>query len=292
MTIRKLEIYYTVSEMLSMTEAAKVLYISQPSISQVIKELEEEIGVKLFERLGRKLYITEEGKLFQKYALRMLNLYKESQKVMEDIREVRSGNLRVGASTTIGTYLLPDIIADFKQIYPQVNIELYITNTQEISESILKNNIDIGLIEGKITANELEIMDLWEDELIIISSPNKKWKKIIDRKKLEKETFILREKGSGTRDTYEDAIGIREQNIFVFGGTEAIKRAVIKDLGVACVSSLTIKEEEKRKEIIVSKIKNLEIKRDLKLIYHKDKEFSKLIEKFIDFSKQYNISKI
>ena len=291
MTIRKLEIYYTVSEMLNMTEAAKVLYISQPSISQVIKELEEEMKVKLFQRLGRKLYITEEGKVFQKYALRILNLYEESQKVMEDMREIRSGSLRIGASTTIGTYLLPDIIADFKQEYPKVDIELYITNTQEISEDLLKNNIDIGLVEGKVVVEELETMDLWEDELIIISSPNKKWKKEIDRKKLEEETFILREKGSGSRKTYEDAMGIRDKNVFVFGGTEAIKRAVIKDLGVACVSKLTIGEEEKRKEIAVSRIKDLEIKRHLKLLYHKDKEFSKLIEKFIEFSKGYNFSK-
>ncbi len=291
MTIRKLEIYYTVSEMLNMTEAAKVLYISQPSISQVIKELEEEMKVKLFQRLGRKLYITEEGRVFQKYALRMLNLYKESQKLMEDMREVKVGNLRLGASTTIGTYLLPDIIADFKKEYPKVDIELYITNTQEISENLLKNNIDLGLVEGKVVADELETMDLWEDELIIISSPNKKWKKVIDRKKLEEETFILREKGSGSRTTYEDAMGVRDKNVFVFGGTEAIKRAVIKDLGVACVSKLTIGEEEKRKVITVSRIKDLEIKRQLKLLYHRDKEFSRLIEKFIEFSKGYDLFK-
>ena len=287
MTIRKLEIYYVVSKKLNMTQAAKELYISQPSISQAIKELEEGMGVMLFQRLGRRIYLTDEGAVFQKYCLRMLNLYKESQKVMEDMKELRTGDIRIGASTTIGTYLLPDIIADFKKEYPGVNIELVIENTLMVSEEILKNSIDFGFIEGEIDSDELETRKFWEDELVVISSPKHRWKKMIGLKELEEATLIQREEGSGSRKTYEGVMGVRKENTFVFGSVEAIKRAVKKDLGVACVSKLAIEDEQGRRELVVSRVKGISIKRDLKLLSHKDKEFSVLIRKFIEFSKLY-----
>lgn len=287
MTIRKLEIYYVVAEKLNMTQAAKELYISQPSISQVIKELEEGMGVRLFQRLGRRIYLTDEGVVFQKYCLRMLNLYKESQKVMEDMKELRTGNIRIGASSTIGTYLLPDIIADFKREYPGVNIELVIENTHMVSEEILKNSVDFGFIEGEVDNDELETREFWRDELVVISSPKHRWKKTICLKDLEEATLIQREEGSGSRKTYEGVMGIRKENTFVFGSVEAIKRAVKKDLGVACISKLAIEDEQERGELVVSRVKGVSIKRELKLLSHRDKEFSLLIHKFIEFSREY-----
>lgn len=287
MTIRKLEIYYTVSKTLNMTQAAKELYISQPSISQVIKELEDDMGVKLFQRSGRRINLTREGEVFQKYCLRMLNLYRESQKAMEDLKELRTGNIRIGASATIGTYLLPDIIADFKRAYPGVNIELVIENTHMVCEEILKNSVDFGFVEGEIDNKELETRELWKDELVIISSPKHKWEKSISLKELGEATLIQREEGSGSRKTYEGIMGVRRENTFVFGGVEAIKRAVKKDLGVACISKLAIEDEEKRGELVVSRLKGKSIKRGLKLLSHRDREFSPLILKFIEFSEKY-----
>ena len=206
---------------------------------------------------------------------------------MEDLKELRTGNIRIGASATIGTYLLPDIIADFKREYPGVNIELVIENTHMVCEEILKNSVDFGFVEGDIENKELETSELWKDELVIISSPKYKWKKSISLKELEEATLIQREEGSGSRKTYEGIMGVRRENTFVFGGVEAIKRAVKKDLGVAFISRLAIEDEEKRGELVVSKLKGKSIKRGLKLLSHRDREFSALILKFIEFSRKY-----
>lgn len=285
MTIRKLEIYYAVAKKLNMTQVAKELYISQPSISQVIKELEEEMEVKLFKRIGKKLYLTDEGKVFQKYSLRIINLYKESKDVIDEMRNLKRGRIKIGASTTIGTYLLPDIIASFKKKYPDIEVELIIANTKIIAETLLNNRVDIGFIEGEVKEEELRSVDFLEDELIIISSPKKNFEDRIKVKKLEEETFIQREEGSGSRRTYEGFLGIRNRNTFVFGSTETIKKAVIKELGIACVSRLAVEEEKKRGELSISKIEGVNINRNFKCLYHKDKEFSRILDKFLKFAK-------
>jgi len=291
-TIRKLEIYYAVAERLSMTEAARELYISQPSISQVIKELEGDMEVKLFQRIGRKLYLTEEGRVFKAYALRMLNLYRESQEVIRDMKELKKGTIKLGASTTIGTYLLPDIVADFKKKHPHVDIDLFIDNTHIISRELLKNKVDIAFVEGPVYDEEINKQKMWDDKLVFISAPESLWGERIGKKDISAKTLILREKGSGSREVYESFMGDeRQTDTFVFGSTEAIKRAVKKDIGVACVSSLAIRDEVVRGELKVSEVEGLEIKRDLNLIYHKDKEFSALVEEFLKFSRNYEEKK-
>ncbi len=288
MTFRKLEIFYTVAEILNMTKASKILYISQPSISQVIKELEGDMEVQFFQRIGRKLYLTEEGKVFKGYALRMLNLYRESTEVIRDMKELRRGNIKLGASTTIGTYLLPDIVADFKREYPHIDIDLFIDNTDIISKELLKNKLDIAFVEGPVYEEELRQQKIWDDKLVFISSRESTWDKVITREDISNEVLILREKGSGSRKVFEKAIGEeRNRDVFVFGSTEAIKRAVKKGIGIACVSSLAIADEVTREELRVSEIEGLEIKRDLNILYHKDKQFSSLIEEFLNFSENY-----
>ena len=288
MTFRKLEIFYTVAEILNMTKASKILYISQPSISQVIKELESDMEVQFFQRIGRKLYLTEEGKVFKGYALRMLNLYRESTEVIRDMKELRRGNIKLGASTTIGTYLLPDIVADFKREYPHIDIDLFIDNTDIISKELLKNKLDIAFVEGPVYEEELRQQKIWDDKLVFISSRESTWDKVITREDISNEVLILREKGSGSRKVFEKAIGEeRNRDVFVFGSTEAIKRAVKKGIGIACVSSLAIADEVTREELRVSEIEGLEIKRDLNILYHKDKQFSSLIEEFLNFSENY-----
>lgn len=288
MTLRKLKIYYTVAEKLNMTEAAKELYISQPSISQAIRELEERLGVKLLERMGKKLHLTEEGRVFRGYAVRMLNLYEESVRVMEDMRELRKGRIRVGASTTIGTYLLPDIVADFKRRYPGVDVELFIDNTEIISNKLLRNKLDIAYVEGPVRVDEILSQEVWRDEMVFISPESYGWADIISPEELDDVPFIMRERGSGSRETYEAAMGVpREGMGFTFGNTEAIKRGVRKGMGASCVSRLAVEEEIARGEFRVSRMKGRTIERGLNLIYHKDKVFGGLIEVFLEFARNY-----
>ncbi len=281
MTIRKLEIFYRVSVLLNMTKVAKEMYISQPSISQVIKELEEDFGCKLFERIGKKLFLTSEGELLKKYSLRILNLHQEAYEKIESVREGGSGCLKIGASTTIGTYILPNIIAKFKKRYPNIHIDLRISNTKEISDKLLENLIDIAFIEGNVSEEELEKKFFLNDELVIISAPDKDLKDNIKLEQLKELPFIQREKGSGSRNTYENILEYEIEDNYILESTEAIKKVVKNGLGVGCVSLLSVSEEVGRGELVVSRIEGKPIKRQLQMLYHRDKEFSMILKEFL-----------
>ena len=135
MNFRKLKIFYETAKYLNMTKVAKEMYISQPSISQSINELELELNVKLFDRIGKKLYLTHEGEIFLNYTRRILNLYDESVKIIRDINLNEKGKLTIGASTTIGIYILPEIIRDFSNKFKDIKISLIIENTKNIEKT-------------------------------------------------------------------------------------------------------------------------------------------------------------
>lgn len=288
MTIKKFEVFYTVAKTLSMTQAAKQLYVSQPSISQFIKDLEDTLQTPLFQRRGKKLILTREGEIFKSYSLRILNLYKESLTVLSDMNQLKRGIIKIGASTTIGTYIMPDIVSSFIDDHSNIKIDLIIDNTEIIKQELLKNNIDFAFIEGPIEAPELIQEKIWSDELVIISSKEKRIKNTISLKDLEKETFIIRESGSGSRGVFENKIdSAKFKDYFIFGNIEAIKKAVIKNMGVSFVSKFAIKDELRNNLINASYIENLKLNRDLKVIYHKDKKFNTLFKVFIESCKDY-----
>ncbi len=291
MTIRKLEIYYKVAETLNMTEASKELFISQPSISQVVKELEETLKTKLFQRVGKKIHLTNEGMIFKDYALRILNLYEESLNAISDMNDLKRGSIRIGASTTIGTYLLPDIVVNFKKRYRNIDIDLFIDNTEMISDELLKNNLDIAFVEGPIDREELHIEKIWIDELLIISPFKSNLDKSISLKDLKDEIFIRRESGSGSREVFEGYVGrIDFKNTFTFGSTEAIKRAVKSGIGIGCVSKLSVKDEVARNELKLINIDGMKLNRNLDLVYHKDKKLNNLLNSFVEFCREYKIN--
>ncbi|SFU85378.1 LysR substrate binding domain-containing protein [Clostridium sp. DSM 8431] len=148
MNIRKLKVFYATANNLNMTKTAKELYISQPSVTQTIHEIEEELQVKLFDRIGKKLYLTEEGKVFLNYVRRILNLYEEGSEVLKEMASMEKGKITIGASTTIGTYILPEIIREFAEAYEGIEISLIIENSANIEKLILENKIDFAFVEG------------------------------------------------------------------------------------------------------------------------------------------------
>lgn len=287
MNDRKLRIFYEVAKHLNMSEVAQNLYISQPAISQAIHEIENELQVKLFDRIGKRLYLTNEGKIFLQYTRRVLNIYEEAIKSMREINNLEKGRLDIGASTTIGIYILPDIIGKFKKLYSGIDISIYIENTHNICELILENKIDIAFVEGPVYSDEFIVEKFCDDELVFICSKEHPWceKSFVSFKDIEKESFIMRENGSGTREVVENFF-IRNNkgyNIsFELGNTEAIKKAVEAGLGMSCISKRCISKENNKLSCL--RIRDKNINRELSLIYHKDKYISKLIEAFIDFT--------
>ncbi len=292
MNFRKLTIFYETAKYLNMTKVAKEMYISQPSISQSINELESELEVKLFDRIGKKLYLTHEGEVFLNYTRRILNLYDESVKTIRDINLKEKGKLVIGASTTIGIYMLPEIIKGFSTEFKDIEISLIIENTKNIEKLILENKVDFAFVEGDIHSEEISKEVIWKDELVFIcgqENPLKSYKEI-SGKELENQKLIMREEGSGTRERAELFLKknkIKFNTFLELGSTEAIKKTVEANLGIGCLSYTVIKDKVKSKELYMFRLSEGKIERDLFLIFHGDKFISNNMKAFIEHSKKY-----
>ncbi|MGJ7045842.1 selenium metabolism-associated LysR family transcriptional regulator [Thermoanaerobacterium thermosulfurigenes] len=288
MNFRELNIFLSVCEYGSMSEAAKHLYMTQPAISQAISELEEEYNVKLFDRIGKKLVLTHAGEILRDYGKKINLLLFETKNTLQDISDSRSGKLKLGASRTYGTYLLPKMIGNFLKLYTNVELPFCINNTAEIVNMILNSEIDLGIVEGPIHSDSIESRHLLDDELYLICSKKHHWtkKKIIQMDDLSKADFIMREAGSGTREVFENTMKSNniEYNIKLeLNSIEAIKKAVEANLGVSVISKLALNEELKSSKLIKIEIEGIKFTRKFNIIYHKDKYLSELHKKFIDF---------
>ena len=293
MNIRKLNIFYKTAEYLNMSKVAKEMYISQPSISQCISEIEEEIGAKLFDRIGKKLYLTHEGKIFYDYTRRILNIYEEGVNIIKDSK-VNSGKITVGVSTTIGIYIMPYIIKKFNEKEKDIEISLIIDNKYNIEELILNNKVDIGFMEGKAESSEIILKEIWKDELVFISAIDHEWKekKYLTVDDLVNNKFIIREDGSGTIERFEDFLdnnNIKFDSYIELSNLEAIINYVKLNIAVSCVPYISVLSEEKSKLLNVSRLKDCTIKRSLYSAIHRDKYVSKPIKTFIDFCENTEI---
>lgn len=288
MNIRKLKIFYSTATSLNMTKVAKELYISQPSVSQAIHEFEEEIGAKLFDRIGKRIYLTNEGEECLNYVRRILNLYEEAREKVNEITKQEKGRIRIGASTTIGIYILPDIIKEFVEVHNGIEISLIIENTSNIEKMILENKVDFAFVEGRILSDEINKETIWNDEIVFITSKNHPWgkKKSISIHELKDEKLIMREVGSGTREIVESFLLDKKVDYRVFmelGNTEAIKRSVEANLGVGCISRRCIEDKVSQGELNEYRLECGSIERELILIIHKDKFINNNMKEFMNF---------
>ncbi len=291
MNLRQLELFSLVAELGNVTEAARHLYMTQPAVSQTISDLEESLGLKLFDRLNRKMHLTFAGELLYNYSKKILSLVEEAEGHMLEITNNRIGRLRLGASTTIGIYLLPMLVGQFKQQYHDIQSTFVIDNTAVIEEMLLDNRLDIGFVEGLVHSPEIEVQKVKDDELWLICSPRHEWikqgKNIIDADEIAGQPLILRELGSGTREVVEKVLQKHKVSYHpwhVLNNTEAIKRAVMEDIGIAFVSQLAVKEEIDSGRLSRVEIKGIPISREFRLIWHKDKYHTPLLTSFIDLT--------
>ena len=281
---------------LNMTKVAKEMYISQPSISQSINELEAELGVKLFDRIGKKLFLTHEGEVFLNYTRRILNLYDEGVKTIRDFNLNEKGRIVIGASTTIGIYILPEIIKEFSSKYKDIEISLIIENTKNIEKLILENKVDFAYVEGDIHSEEIEREIIWKDELVFICGDKNNLRNYdeIEGRVLENEKLIMREEGSGTREHTELFLKKNKVKFTTFlelGNTEAIKKTVEANLGVGCLSYRVVEDKVKSGELYMFRLLEGKIERDLYLISHNDKFISNNMKTFIEYTKKFYIGK-
>jgi len=290
-TLKQLRILKAVATEKNFTKAAAVLYLSQPSLSKQIKILEKNLNILLINRERNQISLTENGKVLLQYSERILALCEESCRALIDLKNGDRGNLTVGASQTIGTYLMPRILALFAQTYPQIDLKVQVNSTRIIAKKIINREIDIAVVGGEISDDlkkSLTLQSFVSDELSLIISNSHPFakKKKINKEELYCLNFITLHSNSITKK-FLDNILIQNQietkqlkTILQLNSIEAIKTAVSLGLGAAFVSSSAIEKEIKLKTIGIIKIKNIKIIRKLSIISNPECYKSKAFEFF------------
>ncbi|MGE5630182.1 MAG: LysR family transcriptional regulator [Caulobacteraceae bacterium] len=285
MTIRHLKVFIMVADYGSVTAAAEALYISQPTVSQAISELESYYGVKLFDRLSRRLYITETGKQLLGYARHITALFDEMEQGFKNLQ--KGGKLKIGASVTVGTYMLPKLALEFKQSFPDIEIEAVVKNTTDIENLIIKNSIDFGVVEGIVHTPDIVSSAFMEDELVLVCGKNHPLynKRGISEFDIPKLKFIMREAGSGTRELFESVMASRDipwQLAWECSISDGIKNAAINGIGVGVISKRLVEKEIESGQLSIIKIDGIDLKRKFGVIYHKNKYLTEIAKAFIE----------
>lgn len=287
MEVRDLQVFMSVAKHLNYTRAGEEVHLSQPSVSVRIKQLEAELGVKLFDQLGKKVVLTEAGQLLVPYANRVITAIGDAEHAIKDLQGLQRGSLRIGASTTPGMYIIPRTIARFKQLYPQIDLHLGIKDTREIEEGVIRNEFDFGFVGGHLAGDQVDVLPWLTDELVLILPPTHKLvrKKIVKRDDLAKERFIGRESGSATRATVASQLkewASQLETVMEMENPESLKKAVQSGLGVAFISKFAVETELKARTLATVRIAKLTISRELKIVYRKDKHLSRAARAFIE----------
>lgn len=284
MTLRHFRIFVAVCDARSMTAAADTLYISQSAISQAIAELERYYGVRLFERLSRKLYLTQAGEKLLGYARHIIGLNADIEKDMKSLRG--TGLIRLGASVTVGSTVLPHLVAAYRLANPSTDIEAFEDNTERIEKRLLTDQTDIGLVEGEITSPDIVHTPFLEDELTLICGAGHRFAALekIPPHELEKESFIIREPGSGTRRTFETVMAdhhLKWKAAWICNNADTIKAAVIAGLGVSVISVRAVGREARAGELLTRPVEGISFRRTFKIAYHKNKYLTAQMRDFI-----------
>lgn len=296
----KLKVFCTVAETKSFSKASEIIHLTQPAVSLLVRAIEEIYEIKLFDRASNTVTLTPAGEMLYKYAKEILNLYAAAEKNIGEITGFVKGSIRVGASSTIGNYLLPGVIADFRKTYPKIKVHLLVGNTKRVVELLNAGNIDIGLVEGDVARQKMVVDKLVTDELALIVPPLHPLakKRNISIFEITKEPFIFREEGSGTRQVIEKYLGkysITPQNMMismVLGSTEAIKESVENGMGIAIVSRWAVRKEIKYGTLKPLSFKEEKMLRDFSLIFQKKAISSHAVDEFLSYLKAYTFDNL
>ncbi|MFA7077350.1 MAG: selenium metabolism-associated LysR family transcriptional regulator [Syntrophomonas sp.] len=292
MNLNLFRTYVRVVENQNLSKTAEDFGISQPAVTKQIQSLEDNFGVLLLERSGRKLKPTEAGEILYNYAREIIKTVEKTERAMEEVSESRRGSLYLGASTIPGQYILPYLIKLYKDKFSSISISMDIADTEKIFQKVAEREIDIGIIGGWINNRKVEGFPWLEDELVVIVPENHKLARNHEVKlmSLLNERWIFREKGSGTRKAVEGLLtehGVRKEDLNIYmeaGSTEAVLAMVESGVGISIVSRWAIKriEQRKMKAIILDEI---DAKRLLYVIYPRQKVRRKSVNNFLEYLK-------
>ncbi|MFV0402259.1 MAG: LysR family transcriptional regulator [Oscillospiraceae bacterium] len=286
MTIRHLRIFVAVCSEGSTTKAAEKLYLAQPTVSLAISELEKHYNVRLFDRISKRLHLTDAGRRFLQYAQHITGLFDEMEEGVR--RWETSGTLRLGSSITIGSRLLPGLIRRFSEGCPDVEVKARIGNSEEIEQLVLDNRVDFGLIEGLSHSPYLHSEIFLADELVLVCPPGHSWTAEGDGIRVEElaeERLLMRERGSGGRELLESILRLHDLEVepaWESTSTQAIIGAVAEGLGVAVLPLLLVEQPLKEGRLQRVAIRDVSFQRNFVIIHHKNKYLTAFAKEFIE----------
>jgi DNA-binding transcriptional LysR family regulator len=290
--LRQLEIFRNVVELGSFSKAADAVFLSQASVSERIATLENMVGTRLLDRLGRKVAPTKAGELLYKHAVLLLDMKRTASLEMEQFLGIRQGDIHMGGSTIPGEYILPKVLGGFHHEFPSISVLLTIADTSEIERRVLDGDLELGVIGSRTSHRNLVHNELWQDELVLTIPAQHRWakKRVVSLAELSEEPFIMREVGSGTLRIMEEYLrgprskGLEPLNIVARLGTStAIKEGIKAGLGISILSSRAVDTEIKAGILKALKVKGLSMFRSFHLIRDKRRIASPLCQAMLDF---------
>jgi DNA-binding transcriptional LysR family regulator len=273
-TLRQLEVFVATAQKGSVTHAAAAIGMTQSAASMALGDFERQLGTRLFDRIGKRLVLNEDGRVLYPKAVEMVERAQEMELLFHG--DLRTANLRLGASSTIGNYLLPRLIGQLQAQRPGSQIRLDVGNTQQVINSVLNFEIDVGFVEGPCMHADIETIVWGEDQLAICARPGDPLAKPggASVEALRQAAWILRERGSGTREVVEQLLTGQLGDIRLameLGGTEAIKRAVEAGIGISCLSLVALAGAIERGNLVAVDTPFLKLSRSLHILLHKQK---------------------
>jgi DNA-binding transcriptional LysR family regulator len=284
LTLRQLQCFSAVAKNLSYTKAAEELHLTQPAVSMQIRQLEQQAGLPLTEQLGKKIHLTEAGEEVHRYARSILQQVDEMDVVLDRLKGFSGGRLRIAAISS-ANYFAPRLLGTFHQRYPDVSVSMDVINQKAVLQLVLDNEVDMAIMGQPPGDPQIEAIPFMENPLIIVAPPEHRLarRKRIQLKELEKEVFLLREPGSGTRGAMERFF--REQKLKLttgmgMGSLSSIKQGVVANLGLALLPRNAVRNELQYGQLVELKIKGLPIERHWHVVMHKGKRLSVAAEQF------------
>lgn len=296
MDLRRLEVFAKVAELGNFSRAAEALSLTQPTVSEHVRALEDQLGVALLDRLGRGATTTPAGQILLSYALRMLSLAREARQAIDQFQGTMSGELIVGGSTIPGEYVLPALVGTFKSKYPDISISLLIGSSRQVSEWVDDGRVEVGVVGAPPMSKSLEARPLMDDHIVIAVPSGHPWSRrpSVTVDDLRAEPLLLRERGSGSRDAVERALAARGLTFGAFrivgemGSTQAIKQAVRAGVGVSLISRRAVADECRAGLLTCVAITDLDIRRAFHLVTSRERTRSPLAQAFLEFIESHS----
>jgi DNA-binding transcriptional LysR family regulator len=291
MDLRRLEIFVRVAEFGSFSRAAEALFLTQPTVSEHVRALEDELGVQLLDRLGRGAAPTPAGQLLLGYARKLLALAGEAQQAVDQFQGRVSGELIVGGSSIPGEYVLPSLIGAFRAKHPEIAVTLLIGDSRSVQEWVESGRVELGVVGVRPTGRSLDSRQLMADELVVVVAPDHPWvgRGNISVEDIRHEPLILRERGSGSRETLERALATVGLDFGAFrivgemGSTQAIKQAIRAGFGVSLISRRAVEDECRARLLGCVSVRDLDVSRAFHLVTHRERSRSPLAQAFLAF---------